>query len=297
MTANTQTPLRNWIEKGGVFEPEPDRYHLYAAYSCPYAARTLITRNLKGLEDIIGVTMVGPHYGKLGWGFAGIDPFPGTDFEPFYNCDYLRDLYRLGHPDYDGRFSVPVLWDKKERRVVNNESGDIIRIFNTAFNDFLPADKAIINLCPVDRRKEIDEVEEWVYTMINDGVYRAAFATSQAEYESATNGVFKGLDKVEGILSSQEFLVGSHLTEADVRLWTTVIRFDVVYYGGGFKCNLHSIRNGYPAIHWWMRKLYWGQEAFKMPTRFDHIKITYNSGPSNPHSIIPLGPLPEVMSL
>ncbi|KAF9456364.1 glutathione S-transferase [Collybia nuda] len=275
--------FRDMIEKGGKFEPEIGRYHLYVSYSCPYAARTLITRKLKGLESVVDATVVGPHYDlKLAWPFAGPDPFPGTDRDPLFDSNYLREIYLKAFPDYAGRFSVPVLWDKKLATIANNDSGDIIRIFNSAFNHLLPQQYCEVDLYPATSRKEIDEINAWVFDMLNHGVYKAAFAKSQNEYESAAQKVFEALDRVEKILSTQKFLVGDQLTEADVRLWATAIRFDVVYFGGAFRCNVRRIRDGYPAIHLWMRKLYWENEAFKAVTRFDHIKITY-------HGVSPVG--------
>ncbi|RDB28046.1 Glutathione S-transferase omega-like 2 [Hypsizygus marmoreus] len=289
---------RNTIQKGGQFEPESDRYHLYVSYACPWATRTLIVRKLKGLEDIIPTTVVSPHMGTHGWPFASVDKFPGADVDPLYNSDHVRDLYLKADPDYGGRFTVPVLWDKKTHKIVNNESSEIIRIFNTAFNDLIPADKAGLDIYPANLRNEIDELNEWIYPDINNGVYRSGFATTQEAYQKAVLEVFAALDKVEKILTGKDYLVAERLTEADVRLWVTIIRFDPVYVGH-FKCNIRTIRDGYPAIHSWLRKLYWNNDAFKSSTDFNHIKTHYYwSHPSiNPTRIVPVGPIPNIKPL
>jgi putative glutathione S-transferase len=290
--------FRNTIENGGQFQPEKDRYHLYVSYACPWATRTLIVRKLKGLEDLIGVTIVSPRMGSNGWPFAPVDEFPGTDKDPLYGSEHVRDLYLKVQPDYSGRFTVPVLWDKKLHTIVNNESSEIIRIFNTAFNDLIPKDKAALNYYPEDLRTEIDSLNEWIYPNINNGVYRSGFATTQAAYEKAVREVFDALDKVEKILDGKDYLVGGKLTEADVRLWVTIIRFDPVYVGH-FKCNFRTIRSGYPAIHRWMKNLYWNVPAFKESTNFEHIKTHYywSHNMINPTRIVPEGPIPNVEPL
>ncbi|KAF5311020.1 hypothetical protein D9619_007902 [Psilocybe cf. subviscida] len=290
--------FRDTIEKGGQFEPEKDRYHLYVSYACPWATRALIVRKLKGLEDLIGVTVVSPHMGSNGWPFAPVDEFPGTDKDPLYGSQHVRDLYLKVQPDYSGRFTVPVLWDKKLHTIVNNESSEIIRIFNTAFNEFIPKDKVALNYYPEELRAEIDSLNEWIYPNINNGVYRSGFATTQAAYEKAVTEVFDALDKVEKILDGKDYLVGGKLTEADVRLWVTIIRFDPVYVGH-FKCNFRTIRSGYPAIHRWMKNLYWNNPAFKESTNFEHIKTHYywSHNMINPTRIVPEGPVPNIEPL
>ncbi|PIL23138.1 hypothetical protein GSI_14447 [Ganoderma sinense ZZ0214-1] len=291
------TTFRNAIEKGGQFEPEKDRYHLYVSYGCPWATRTLIVRKLKGLEDFIGLTVVSPRLTPESWAFAKIDPFPGVDDDPLYGSSYLKELYLKANPEYKGRFTVPVLWDKKTETIVNNESSEIIRFFNTAFNHLLPADKAALDLYPEPRRKEIDELNEWVYNTVNNGVYKAGFATTQKAYEDAVVPLFDSLDRLEKILAGKDYLVGNQLTEADVRLFVSIIRFDVGYHGA-FKCNLRTIRDGYPAIHLWLRKLYWNNSAFSETCRFDHIKGGYYVMKTlNPHGIVPLGPVPNILPL
>ncbi|KAG6839757.1 hypothetical protein C0991_011912 [Blastosporella zonata] len=245
--------FRNVIEKGGHFEPELDRYHLYVSYACPWATRTLIVRKLKGLEDIIRempipVTVVSPRMGSQGWPFANVDPFPAADSDPLYAAEHVKDLYMKADPNYGGRFTVPVLWDKKHNTIVNNESSEIIRIFNTAFNDLISADKVALDYYPAKLRDQIDELNAWIYPNINNGVYRSGFATSQEAYQKAVVEVFDALDKVEKVLEGKDYLVEDTLTEADIRLWVTIIRFDPVYVGH-FKCNFRTIRDGYPAIH------------------------------------------------
>ncbi|KAI8972888.1 glutathione S-transferase [Trametes punicea] len=289
--------FRKTIERGGEYEPEKGRYHLYVAYACPWATRTLITRKLKGLEDFIGVTSVSPRMDEHGWPFASVDPFPGADEDPFYGAQHMKDLYLKVQPNYEGRFTVPVLWDKKTETIVNNESAEIVRILNSAFNHLLPADKAAIDLYPAHLRKEIDELNEWVYETVNNGVYKAGFATAQKAYEAAVIPLFESLDKLEKILTGKDYLVGNQLTEADVRLFVTIIRFDPVYVGH-FKCNIRTIRGGYPALHLWLRKLYWNNAAFSSTCRFDHFKTSYYWQKNvNPSRVIPIGPVPDIMPL
>ncbi|KAJ7778582.1 glutathione S-transferase [Mycena maculata] len=290
--------FRNFIEKDGKFPPEKDRYHLYISYTCPWATRTVIVRKLKGLEDIISMTVVSPRMGSNGWAFGNIDEFPGAEADPLFNSSYIKELYFRADPNYASRFTVPVLWDKKLNTVVNNESSEIIRMFNTAFNGLLPADKAKLDLYPEESRAEIDTLNEWVYSDINNGVYKSGFATQQAAYEKAVTELFGALDKIEDILTGKDYLVGGRLTEADVRLFVTIIRFDPAYVGQ-FKCNIRTIRDGYPAVHSWLRKLYWTVPAFKDSTFFDHIKTGYYGSMANinPTGIIPVGPLPHILPL
>jgi len=290
--------FRNFIEKGGQFEPEKGRYQLYISYACPWATRTLILRQLKGLEDIIDLSVVAPHLGEHGWPFASVDDFPGATVDPLYNSSYMKDLYYRAQPDFVGRFTVPVLWDKKTHTIVNNESSEIIRIFNSAFNDLLPPEKAAVDMYPEELRKEIDEINEWVLETVNSGVYKTGFATSQAAYEAGVYPLFNSLDRLEKILTGKDYLVGDRLTEADIRLFVTIIRFDPVYVGH-FKCNIRTIRDGYPAIHLWMRKLYWNHPVFKDTTNFEHIKTNYywSHKGNNPHRIIPVGPIPNILPL
>jgi len=268
--------------------------------ACPWAHRSLIVRKLKGLEDIISATIVSPRMGikDQGWPFASIDDYPGAEVDPLYNSEHIEDLYLKADPDYSARFSVPVLWDKEDHTIVNNESSEIIRIFNSAFNDLLPSDKANLDIYPENLRTEIDRVNEWIYPGINNGVYRAGVVSDQTAYEAAVHEVFDSLDKVEALLRGKDYLVGDQLTEADVRLYVTAVRFDPVYVGI-FKCNLRTIRDGYPAIHSWMRNLYWKNEAFKNTTNFDHIKTHYYWALPflNPTRVVPVGPVPSIAPL
>ncbi|KAI0760534.1 glutathione S-transferase, partial [Fomes fomentarius] len=192
--------------------------------------RALIVRKLKGLGDFIG---------KHGWPFANIDSSPGADADPINGAEHVKDLYFKAEPNYEGRFTVPVLWDKRRSTIVNNESSEIIRILNSAFDDQLPADKATLHLYPEPLRKEINEINEWVYDTINNGVYKAGFATSQKAYEAAVIPLFQSLDRLEKILTGKDYLVGNQLTEADIRLFVTIVRFDPVYVGH-FKCNIRT---------------------------------------------------------
>lgn len=291
--------FRNWIySKDGQFPAERDRYHLYVSYACPWATRTLITRKLKGLEDVIPVTVVSPRMGENGWPFASADPFPGADADPLYNSNYVKDLYFKADPNYGGRFTVPVLWDEKQNTVVNNESSEIIRMLNSAFNDILPPEKAAVDIYPEELQKQIDEVNSWVYDTVNNGVYKAGFAGSQDAYETAVYPLFESLDRLEKMLTGKDYLVGERLTEADIRLFVTVIRFDPVYFSH-FKCNLRDIRHGYPAINRWMKKLYWTNEAFRSSTNFQHIKVHYywSQTKVNPTRVVPVGPVPDIEAL
>ncbi|KAI0792281.1 glutathione S-transferase [Abortiporus biennis] len=290
--------FRNFIEKGGEFAPEKGRYHLYVSYACPWATRTLITRKLKGLESFIDVSVVSPRMGSNGWTFGDIDEFPGADPDPLFGHKHIKDFYLKVEPDYSGRFTVPMLWDKKTGTIVNNESSEIIRMFNTVFNNQIPAEKAAIDIYPEPLRKEIDELNEWVYDTVNNGVYKSGFATTQSAYEAAVVKVFESLDRLEKVLEGKEFLIGNQLTEADIRLFVTIVRFDPVYVGH-FKCNFRTIRDGYPNIHTWLRKLYWNYPAFKDTCNFDHIKTHYYWSHTliNPHRIVPLGPVPNILPL
>ncbi|KAH8113795.1 glutathione S-transferase [Phellopilus nigrolimitatus] len=286
--------FRDTIEKGGKFEPEKDRYHLYVAFSCPWAHRTLITRKLKGLEDVISVSVVTPRMDSDGWPFANVDPFPGADVDTLNHANHIKDLYFKSEPSFEGSSCS---LGQEVRKIVNNESSEIIRILNTAFNDFISPEKAAIDLYPKQLRAEIDNLNEWVYNGINNGVYKAGFATTQGAYEKAVTLVFDSLDRLEPLLAGKDFLIGGHLTEADVRLYVTIVRFDIAYFGQ-FKCNVRSIRAGYPNIHRWLRKLYWTNSAFESTTNFDHIKTGYYSiAASNPTRIVPIGPIPNIEPL
>ncbi|THH12709.1 hypothetical protein EW146_g7442 [Bondarzewia mesenterica] len=290
--------FRNFVTKGGLFPPEKNRYHLYVSYACQFSSRTLIMRKLKGLEEIIPATIVTPHLGVNGWPFASVDYFPGAEIDPLYNSRYVKDLYLRADPDYIGSFTVPVLWDKIQHKIVNNESADIVRLFNSAFNDLLPQEDAVKDFYPPELQEEIDAMNAMMYEDITYGVYNAGFATTLDAYSAAVVPLFEALDRMERLLAGRTYLVGNRLTEADVRLYVTIIRFDPVYVGH-FKCNLRTIRHGYPNIHLWLRRLYWKNDAFQSTTDFQHIKTSYywSHKEINPYRIVPIGPVPHIESL
>ncbi|THH06032.1 hypothetical protein EW145_g4371 [Phellinidium pouzarii] len=296
--------FRNSVEKGGKFEPEKGKSTLGGLWlwlcafwlegKLPYVDDTLIPPPVASTA----FTVVSPRMGENGWPFANVDPFPAAGVDPVNHAEHVKDLYLKADPNYNGRFTVPVLWDKKHQTIVNNESSEIIRVLNTAFNGMIPEDKAAIDIYPEHHRAEIDGINEWVYDDINNGVYKSGFATTQEAYEKAVTKVFESLDRVEKILEGKKFLVGEILTEADVRLFVTIVRFDPVYVGH-FKCNFRTIRANYPNINRWLRQLYWTNHAFSATTNFDHIKTHYYwSHPSiNPHRIVPVGPIPNIEPL
>ncbi|WVF66438.1 hypothetical protein IAT40_001178 [Kwoniella sp. CBS 6097] len=307
--------FRDVIEPNGKYAPEKGRYHLYVSLACPWAHRALIVRKLKGLEDFIDVSTVHPHMLEKGWHFvtpenAKSDPaaasehsndtFPAATQDHLFGFSHLRELYFKAQPDYDARFTVPVIWDKKTNSLVNNESSEIIRFLNTAFNEQIEDKSAKeLDLYPQELREEIDELNDWVYNDINNGVYKSGFATTQKAYEDAVKPLSKALGRVEERLSDgREFLVGGRLTEADVRLYTTIVRYDPVYYVH-FKCNFGLIRHDYPHLHKWLQKLYWNNPAFKDTTNFEHIKehYYYSHKQLNPNRIVPFGPNVDIEPL
>ena len=248
--------LRNWVTEDGSagqsgdagFKAEKDRYHLYVSLACPWAHRTLIFRHLKGLEDYISVSVVSPDMLEHGWTFDKDNHSTG---DALFDSEFMHQIYTRNKADYSGRVTVPVLWDKKTQRIVSNESAEIIRMFNSAFNGLTGNER---DFYPQSLRSEIDEINEFVYHNINNGVYRAGFATTQEAYTEAFDDLFAALDKIEQRLTANRYLVGDTLTEADWRLFTTLIRFDSVYVGH-FKCNLRTIES-YPAISNYLRELY-----------------------------------------
>jgi glutathionyl-hydroquinone reductase len=287
----TESQFRNWVTRDGSpgpsgrggFRAEPGRYHLYVGFACPWAHRTLIVRKLKGLEALIDVSAVNCYMGAEGWTFA---PGPETIADSVNHVEKLYELYTLADPKYSGRATIPILWDKHERTIVSNESAEIIRMLNSAFdgvganhNDYYPA----------ELRAEIDELNAFIYPNVNNGVYRAGFATTQEAYEEAATGVFAALDKLEGRLATRRYLTGPRLTEADIRLFTTLIRFDPVYHGH-FKCNLRRIVD-YPNLWGFLRDVY--QTAGIAETvHVDFIKRHYYGSHANlnPARIVPIGP-------
>jgi glutathionyl-hydroquinone reductase len=268
----------------GGFAAEARRYHLYISLACPWAHRTLIFRVLKKLDGVISISITEPLYGKTGWEFGTVRG--GTPDSANHKAT-LAEIYLLADPHYTGRVSVPVLWDKKRRTIVNNESSEIIRMLNSAFDAFTDARA---DYYPAALRGEIDAVNEVIYPNINNGVYRAGFATSQEAYEDAARAIFATFDEIEKRLSRQRFLVGRQITEADWRLFTTLVRFDTVYYSH-FKCNLRRVAD-YPNLWNYTRDLY-QVPGIAETVSIDHIKRHYYGSQRqvNPTGIVPIGPL------
>jgi putative glutathione S-transferase len=259
------------------------RYHLYVSLACPWAHRTLIARRLKGLEDHISVSVVHPLMLDNGWTFAS---GPGVIADPVHGADCLHQVYTAAKPDYTGRVTVPVLWDLEAGTIVNNESSEILRMFDAEL-DALTADGP--RWYPGALRDEIDEINDLVYHRVNNGVYKAGFATSQEAYDEAVQALFETLDELEARLASRRYLVGSQLTEADWRLWTTIVRFDAVYHGH-FKCNRRRIVD-YPNLWGWAREL-WQVPGVVDTVDFEHITTHYYASHRtiNPTGIVPIGP-------
>ena len=268
----------------GGFAAERGRYHLYISLACPWAHRTLIFRALKKLDDVISISITEPLYGKTGWQFGTM---PGPTADTANGKATMAEVYLLADPRYSGRVSVPVLWDKKRRTIVNNESAEIIRMLNSAFDAFT---EVKTDYYPQALRAEIDRVNDLVYPNLNNGVYRAGFATSQAAYEEAARGVFATLDQLEQWLSGQRYVAGRQITEADWRLFTTLIRFDSVYYSH-FKCNLRRIAD-YPNLWNYLRELY-QVPGIAETVSIAQIKRHYYGSQRqvNPTGIVPVGPL------
>jgi len=286
-----ESQFRNWVTpKGdpgssgvGGFKAEPGRYHLYVSYACPWAHRTLIVRKLKGLEDQISVSVVDPVMPKESWIFG---TFPDATVDHVHGLGRLMDLYEKAKPGYSGIVTVPLLYDKQQQAIVNNESSEIIRMFNDAFNKWGNAE---VDLYPEVHQTAINEVNDWVYHQINNGVYKVGFATSQAAYDAAVQDLFGALDRLENLLQESRYLIDSEITEADWRLFPTLVRFDAVYVGH-FKCNLKRIVD-YPNLWAYTRDLY-QQPGIAETVNMAHIKTHYyRSHPSlNPTGIIPIGP-------
>lgn len=270
----SESRFRNWVTADGAagptgqagFNAEPGRYHLYVSYACPWAHRTLIMRKLKGLETMISVSVVGMIMLENGWTFDTTD---GSSGDPLFESRFLHELYTKADPAYSGRVTVPVLWDKKRNTIVSNESADIIRMFNSAFDEVgaAPGD-----YWPKNIRKEIEAVNERVYHTINNGVYKAGFATSQKAYEEALHPLFETLDWLENRLGDRRYLMGNNVTEADIRLFTTLVRFDPVYVGH-FKCNMRRLVD-YPNLWAYTRDIY-SLPGVAETVHMDHIKIHY----------------------
>ncbi|WP_210394925.1 glutathione S-transferase family protein [Motiliproteus sediminis] len=296
-----QARFRNWITPDGSagptgkdgFEASPERYHLFVSLACPWAHRTLIFRQLKGLTALVSASTVHPHMLNQGWEFSPDERFSDPQItlgDPLYQSDFLHQLYTRAAPDYSGRVTVPVLWDRHQQTIVSNESADIIRMFNHAF-DHLTGNR--VNMIPAQLLPAIDRLNAFIYPWINNGVYRCGFATRQKAYEKAYRRLFRALDWLESRLTEQRFLTGRQITEADWRLFTTLIRFDAVYHGH-FKCNLRPIRD-YQALQGYLRDLY-QQPGITATVNFAHIKAHYYASHRsiNPTGIVPAGPLLEL---
>jgi putative glutathione S-transferase len=283
--------FRNWVTADGRagpsgasgFQAESGRYHLYVSYACPWAHRTLIFRKLKGLEDMIPVSVVHWYMAENGWTFADGD---GVVADPIHDADYMYQVYQAADPSYTGRVTVPVLWDKTKNTIVSNESADIIRMFNSAF-DGIGAKEG--DYYPEELREEIDEINARVYTTVNNGVYKAGFATTQNAYEEAVEPLFESLEWLDGRLSTQRYLMGDRITEADWRLFTTLLRFDPVYVGH-FKCNRRRIVD-FEYLWPYVRDLY-QVPGVAETVHMDHIKSHYYGSHDtiNPTRIVPVGP-------
>lgn len=283
--------FRNWITPDGSagptgiggFKAERNRYHLYVAYICPWASRTLMARALKGLEDIISVTVLNPKLGDQGWQFGG---YSETDADPFNSAAYMHEIYSKVDPEFTGRATVPVLWDKQSQTIVNNESADIVRMLNSAFTDLI--DKGP-DLYPSSLQTEIDSLNQYMYKYLNNGVYQAGFATTQQAYNEAYRNVFSTLDELEERLTDgRDYLHGSELTESDIRLFVTLIRFDAAYHGL-FKCNRNLIKD-MPKLFHYMQRIY-NIAGIANTVNIEHIKAGYYSIKAlNPNGIVPVGP-------
>lgn len=283
--------FRHWVTKDGSkglsgvggFKAAPNRYHLYVSQACPWAHRTMIYRRLKGLENLISLSVVHPFMADKGWTFA---EGAGVIADPIVNARYLHEIYTAAKADYTGRVTVPILWDKKTHTIVSNESSEIIRMFNSAFDD---VGAVAGDFSPPALLEDIDSINDYVYSAINNGVYKAGFATTQVAYEEAVLALFVALDSIEQRLGERRYLTGSTITEADWRLFPTLVRFDAVYVEH-FKCNIRRIVD-YPNLWGYLRDLY-QVEGVAQTVNMAHIKTHYYSSHEtiNPTRIIPIGP-------
>ena len=280
------TSFRDWISADGSseFPAQAGRYHLYIAWACPWAHRTAIMRRLKGLEEVIGLSAVGSFMGENGWAFCDE---PGVIPDNVNGAEFLREVYAKADPGYTGRVTTPVLWDRETGTIVNNEWREIVRMFDTEFEEFATTDAGFF---PEDLRDEIDETIDAIYEPINNGVYRSGFATRQEAYDEAVTDVFDALDYWEDVLSGRRYLCGDRVTEADWCLFPTLVRFDSVYHGH-FKCNLRRIVD-YPNLWGYLRDLY-QQPGVAETVNMDHIKKHYYQSHEsiNPTRIVPKGPI------
>jgi glutathionyl-hydroquinone reductase len=283
--------FRQWVTDDGKsgYPAAAKRYHLYVSWACPWAHRTIIVRKLKRLEDAIGMTVVDPIRDERGWAFR---EGPGHSTDPINGFHFLSEAYRATDPNYRGRVTVPVLWDTHTKRIVSNSDDDLMRMFNSAFNRFTDSK---LDLYPEALRKDIDELNSFIYENVNDGVYRAGFSTSQRVYEKAVRRLFDALDQLEARLKTQRYLLGTQFVETDWRLFVTLIRFDAVYHGH-FKCNLRRVAD-YPNLFGYLKDLY-QTDGIAETVNFDHIKRHYymTHDDINPTRIVPLGPDQDLTS-
>jgi len=287
----TDATFRDWVTTDGTpapgrergFKAEPGRYHLYVSLACPWAHRTLILRKLKKLEEIISVSVVHHHMASDGWTFLAED---GATGDTLYGSRFLHEIYTRADPTFSGRVTVPVLWDRKEETIVSNESSEIIRMLNTAFDAW---GDASVDLYPEALRPEIDALNARIYPAVNNGVYRAGFATTQEAYEEAVTELFAELDRLDTLLAGRRYLTGDRIIEADWRLFTTLVRFDAVYVGH-FKCNIRRIAD-YPNLSGYLRDLY-QVPGVAETVNWRHIKAHYYGSHRtiNPTGIVPVGP-------
>ena len=292
-----ESQFRNWITVDGSAGPtgkggyvaEAGRYHLYVSLACPWAHRTLIYRNLKSLQDIITVSIVNPKMTEISWDF---DKYPEATGDTLYASQNLQQIYDKAVGHYDGVVTVPVLWDKKTQTIVNNESSEIIRMFNSAFDQLTGSKK---DYYPLELQTEIDEINDYIYNNINNGVYKTGFAKSQQAYEKAFDSLFAALDEIEVRLSKNRYLLGDIFTEADLRLFPTLVRFDPVYVGH-FKCNLKRIED-YPNLSNYLREIY-QMPGITETVNMDHIKTHYywSHTSINPTRIVPKGPAIDLLA-
>ena len=301
--AGTAQSWHGKIGSSGPFLPEGDRYHLYIGLFCPFAHRANIIRHLKGLQDLLPLSIVkaypkGDNDGWPGWQFpASDDEYPGSTVDRLFGSKYLHEVYFKADPQFKGRYSVPLLWDEKTDTIVNNESAELLRDLQTSFNDVLPADKAHLTLYPEHLRETIDEVGKWMQRDLNTGVYKAGFADTQEGYDKNILPPFAALNRLEKMVRENggPYILGKDLTELDVRAYATIIRFDPVYVQH-FKCNLGMIRKEYPQLNNWLKRLYWSVPGFRETTNFTHIKENYTKShwDVNPKAITPRGPWPDI---
>lgn len=280
----TEAQFRNFIDYHSEFTPDSGRYHLYVSLACPWAHRTLIYRSLKDLNDHISCSVVNPYMLENGWTFE--ESFPGTTSDHLFSKQYLYQIYLKADSNYSGRVTVPVLWDKKNQTIVSNESSEIIRMFNYSFNELTGNN---LDFYPEKFQEKIDEINDFTYHNINNGVYKVGFATKQSVYEEELNRLFNALDQVEEMLEQNTYLLGSEMLECDLRLFPTLLRFDPVYVGH-FKCNKKRIID-YPNINRYLQSIK-SNSKIKPTINIDHIKTHYyGSHPTiNPNGIIPTGP-------